>query len=77
MTHPETSMLRSPMAIIVILAFGLLVGAQAIHAQLREAGVREIEDANLCTACNIHDFYSARAENRMNGCFGSAIALSA
>ncbi|MGH8056844.1 MAG: ABC transporter substrate-binding protein [Candidatus Entotheonellia bacterium] len=26
-------MLRSPMAIIVILAFGLLVGAQAIHAQ--------------------------------------------
>ncbi|MBI5880235.1 MAG: peptidoglycan editing factor PgeF [Chloroflexi bacterium] len=49
--------------------------AHAIEAQLREAGVRAIEQAELCTACHVDDFYSARAENRLNGCFGSAIAL--
>ena len=49
--------------------------AQAIRAQLLEAGVRQIESADLCTACNVHDFYSARAEHRLNGCFGAAIAL--
>ncbi len=49
----------------------------ANRAMLRAAGVRAIESADVCTACHVHDFYSARAEQRMNGCFGAAIALRA
>ena len=49
--------------------------SQAIEAQLRHAGVHQIETANICTACNVSEFYSARAENRLNGCFGAVIAL--
>jgi YfiH family protein len=47
----------------------------ANRALLEAAGVRAVESADLCTACNVHDFYSARAENRVNGCFGAAIVM--
>ena len=47
----------------------------ANRALLHEAGVQEVESADLCTACNVAEFYSARAENRRNGCFGAAIVL--
>lgn len=47
----------------------------ANRAMLAGAGVREIEVAGICTACHVEDFYSARAENRRNGCFGAVIAL--
>ncbi|MBI1800132.1 MAG: peptidoglycan editing factor PgeF [Chloroflexi bacterium] len=48
---------------------------EANRSQLHEAGVRQVEVAGLCTSCNTGDFYSARAENRLNGCFGAVIAL--
>jgi polyphenol oxidase len=48
---------------------------EANRAMLAAAGVREIEVAGICTACNVDEFYSARAENRRNGCFGAVIAL--
>ena len=48
---------------------------EANRAQLQAAGVHAIEVAGICTACHISEFYSARAERRMNGCFGAAIAL--
>jgi len=48
---------------------------EANRAMLAAAGVREIEVAGICTACNVSEFYSARAENRRNGCFGAVIAL--
>ena len=48
---------------------------EANRAMLAAAGVREIEVAGICTACNVGEFYSARAENRRNGCFGAVIAL--
>ena len=48
---------------------------EANRAMLAGAGVREIEVAGVCTACNVSDFYSARAEQRRNGCFGAVIAL--
>lgn len=50
--------------------------ARAIEAQLRESGVHAVEQSGLCTACRVDEFYSARAEHRLNGCFGSAIALA-
>lgn len=49
----------------------------ANRAQLLAASVREIEVAGICTACHVDEFYSARAENRLNGCFGAVIALRA
>jgi YfiH family protein len=49
---------------------------EANRALLEAAGVRQIEVAGICTACNVGNFYSARAENRMNGCFGALIALT-
>lgn len=48
---------------------------EANRAMLAGAGVREIEVAGICTACNVGEFFSARAENRRNGCFGAVIAL--
>jgi polyphenol oxidase len=47
----------------------------ANRSMLTAAGVREIEVAGICTACSVGEFYSARAENRRNGCFGAVIAL--
>lgn len=48
---------------------------QANRTMLFNAGVRQIEVAGICTACHVDDFYSARRENRRNGCFASAIML--
>jgi polyphenol oxidase len=48
---------------------------EANRALLERSGVHQIEVAGICTACNVGEFYSARAENRMNGCFGAVIAL--
>ncbi len=44
---------------------------------LERAGVQEIEVAGICTASNIIDFYSHRAEHGKTGRFGAVIALRA
>ncbi|MFQ5942355.1 MAG: peptidoglycan editing factor PgeF [Anaerolineales bacterium] len=48
----------------------------ANEAQLRSAGVRSIEVAELCTACNLQDWYSHRGEHGRTGRFGAHLALS-
>jgi purine-nucleoside/S-methyl-5'-thioadenosine phosphorylase / adenosine deaminase len=48
---------------------------EANRAMLLGAGVSEVEVAGICTSCRVDDFYSARRENRRNGCFGAAIVL--
>jgi YfiH family protein len=47
----------------------------ANEAALREAGVREIECAQICTACRTEDWFSHRAENGQTGRFGALIWL--
>lgn len=42
---------------------------------LRKAGVRNIEVAELCTACNTDDWYSHRKENGFTGRFGAVAFL--
>ena len=42
---------------------------------LEQAGVKDIEIAGLCTACNLNDWYSYRAEDSRTGRFGALIAL--
>lgn len=42
---------------------------------LNEAGVQKIESSDLCTACNLDDWYSHRAENGRTGRFGVIFAL--
>jgi hypothetical protein len=42
---------------------------------LEEAGVRQIECANICTACQMDDWYSHRGEQGSTGRFGALIAL--
>jgi len=42
---------------------------------LRQAGVRQIEQAELCTACHVDEFYSHRAENGRTGRFGAIIVI--
>ena len=49
----------------------------AVRAQLRAAGVERIEDAGLCTACHVEEFFSHRAENGCTGRFGVLMELSA
>ena len=44
-------------------------------ATLREAGVRHIETAGMCTVCQSHDFFSHRATGGRTGRFGAVIAL--
>ena len=48
----------------------------AVQAQLRAAGVEQIEDAGLCTACRVDEFFSHRAERGRTGRFGVVIGLS-
>jgi hypothetical protein len=43
---------------------------------LEKAGVRQIELAGLCTACQTEDWYSHRAERGSTGRFGAIIALN-
>jgi YfiH family protein len=47
----------------------------AVSAQLRAAGVEQIEDTGLCTACRVDEFFSHRAERGRTGRFGTAIGL--
>lgn len=42
---------------------------------LEKLGVKSIESAKTCTACNLGDWYSHRAENGATGRFGALIAL--
>jgi len=42
---------------------------------LERAGVRQIEVAGICTACNTRDWYSHRAEKGRTGRFGALISL--
>lgn len=42
---------------------------------LRDAGVKKIEIAGVCTACNIQDWYSHRQERGMTGRFGAVAFL--
>jgi hypothetical protein len=43
---------------------------------LEDAGVQRIEVAGLCTACDLENWYSHRAENGRTGRFGAIITLS-
>ncbi|MBL7066083.1 MAG: peptidoglycan editing factor PgeF [Anaerolineae bacterium] len=47
----------------------------AVQAQLGAAGVEQIEDANLCTACHVDEFFSHRAEHGCTGRFGIVMEL--
>ncbi len=42
---------------------------------LSKAGVRQIENANICTACHTDDWFSHRGENGKTGRFGALLAL--
>ena len=43
---------------------------------LQQSGIREIEMANICTACHLDDWFSHRGENGRTGRFGVIISLS-
>ncbi len=43
---------------------------------LGQAGVRQIEVSEICTACHLEDWYSHRMENGLTGRFGVMISLS-
>ncbi|MEE9216280.1 MAG: peptidoglycan editing factor PgeF [Anaerolineales bacterium] len=47
----------------------------ANEAQLRSAGVNSIEVSGICTACNLHDWYSHRGENGATGRFGAYLGI--
>ncbi|MFQ6100678.1 MAG: peptidoglycan editing factor PgeF [Anaerolineae bacterium] len=47
----------------------------AVQAQLRAAGVEQVEDAGLCTVCWVDEFFSHRAERGRTGRFGVVIGL--
>ncbi len=48
---------------------------KANSLNLRQAGVKEIELAGICTACQTGDWYSHRAEHGKTGRFGAILAL--
>lgn len=43
---------------------------------LERAGVRQIENSKICTACHTEDWFSHRAEKGKTGRFGALISLS-
>lgn len=45
----------------------------AVEAQLRAAGIRQIDQSGLCTSCRVDEFFSHRAENGHTGRFGVVI----
>lgn len=47
----------------------------AVQAQLRACGVERIEDAGLCTACCVDEFFSHRADHGRTGRFGIVMEL--
>ena len=48
---------------------------KANRLQMEEAGVSEIEVAEICTACHTEDWFSHRAEKGKTGRFGALISL--
>jgi YfiH family protein len=48
---------------------------EANRMLLERAGVRQIEQAAVCTACNTNDWFSHRAEKGRTGRFGALISL--
>jgi hypothetical protein len=44
---------------------------------LEDSGVKQIETAGLCTACNLDDWFSHRGEQGKTGRFGVLMALKA
>jgi YfiH family protein len=49
----------------------------AVESQLIEAGVGQIEMAQMCTSCDTEDWFSHRAERGRTGRFGVVIGLRA
>jgi YfiH family protein len=49
----------------------------ANRVQLERAGVTQIENPRVCTACHLEDWFSHRAEKGRTGRFGALIALQA
>ena len=47
----------------------------ANEAQLRAAGVKSVEVSEICTACNLQDWYSPRGENGATGRFGAHLGI--
>jgi copper oxidase (laccase) domain-containing protein len=45
------------------------------QSQIEDMGVRQIETAGICTACNLEDWFSHRGEKGETGRFGALIAL--
>jgi len=48
----------------------------ANRSQLESTGIRSIEIAGICTACNLEDWYSHRGERGQTGRFGAVLALN-
>lgn len=48
---------------------------EANSVVLRQAGVKEIQVAGICTGCNTGDWFSHRAEHGKTGRFGAIIAM--
>ena len=51
--------------------------ARTNERQLRNCGVRAVEQAGICTACNTHTFYSHRGEDGRTGRFAVVAGLPA
>jgi len=49
----------------------------AVGAQLSSAGLRNIEQSGMCTACHLDEFFSHRAEHGKTGRFGMILGLTA
>lgn len=49
---------------------------KANRLALAESGVQHIEECNLCTCCNLEDWYSHRGEHGKTGRFGVVFGLS-
>lgn len=48
---------------------------RAAESQLKDAGVEQVEIANICTASNTHEWFSHRAEQGKTGRFGALLML--
>ena len=48
----------------------------AIRKTLADAGVSEICDIHLCTACHADEFFSHRKTGGKRGCFGAMIMIT-
>jgi len=48
----------------------------AVQAQLRAAGVEQIEQTKMCTACRVDEFFSYRAEHGRTGRFGIVMGMA-